>query len=80
MRVISRSVGRLSNETLMTLAAMHGHEILFAPLTDNKAFSVEHQVYHIVLSNKLTRTEERKWLPMSLAIASTAVLQPLFSL
>ena len=50
----------MTNETLMSYAAARGHEILFAPLTDNKAFSIENHSCHIFIKSGLPPTEEKE--------------------
>jgi hypothetical protein len=56
----SKVVGRLSNEYLMDYATSRGHEILFAPLDENKALTIVDQGSHIILSSNLSRAEEKE--------------------
>ncbi len=50
----------MTNDALMTFAVARGHEIVFAPLTDNQAFSVENRRCHIFIKSGLSPNEEKE--------------------
>lgn len=50
----------MTNECLMNFAETRGHEVLYSQLSENNAFTIEDHGCHIVLSNRLTRNEEKE--------------------
>lgn len=52
----------MTNEALVTIAEQRGYKIIYAPLEENRSFSIEDERCYVLLSKRLSNVKEKEHL------------------